>query len=90
MAWPYNSAQAKPWEQVELIPLGEAVLCLDCERVGRGKNDHCPGCGSKSVLALKRILNREEVGSAGPALRSCGSLPGGTALNLLTRSSKQR
>lgn len=46
--------------QLDLIPVSEAVLCMDCERISRQSGHECAGCGSTSVLNLAAILAKEE------------------------------
>lgn len=43
---------------VQLIPLRVAHLCVNCNRVG-DRADCCAGCGSKSLMNLAMVLNRE-------------------------------
>jgi primosomal protein N' len=51
---------------VELIPLAEAVLCENCQVVGRQRTDkRCPSCGSQSVLFLGVVLGRSSNASEG-------------------------
>jgi hypothetical protein len=45
-------SQADP----EILPLQNAVLCVDCESVSNAKTDECPVCGGHSLLALARML----------------------------------
>lgn len=40
-----------------LIPLDQAVLCLDCSCVSNG-NRECPACSSRALLNLSNVLNR--------------------------------
>jgi hypothetical protein len=47
-------------ESIETIPLDEAVLCVDCNRITRAKNGHCLACGGHSVLNLAAILDRRK------------------------------
>lgn len=44
---------------IELIPLSEAVYCVDCDRVSASTKT-CVGCGSIAILSLSKILNRSE------------------------------
>lgn len=57
-------AQARRWvadRVIETVPLREAVLCEDCQTISRRTATlSCAVCGSKSVLDLEKILNREE------------------------------
>ncbi|KAA6463327.1 hypothetical protein DYQ86_08445 [Acidobacteria bacterium AB60] len=40
-----------------LIPLDQAVLCLDCSCVSDG-DLACPACSSQALLNLSSVLNR--------------------------------
>jgi hypothetical protein len=40
-----------------LIPLDQAVLCLDCSCVSDA-NRECPACSSRALLNLSVVLNR--------------------------------
>jgi hypothetical protein len=40
-----------------LIPLDQAVLCLDCSCVSDA-NRECPACCSRALLNLSVVLNR--------------------------------
>lgn len=40
------------------LPLARSVLCVDCAMVSVALND-CPMCGSRSVLNLAAVLERE-------------------------------
>ena len=45
-----------------LIPLDQAVLCLDCSCVSDAIRE-CPACCSRALLNLSNVLNRpEEIG----------------------------
>jgi len=39
-----------------LVRLQKAVLCTNCEVISEGRNGHCAGCGSQSLLSLSRVL----------------------------------
>lgn len=42
------------------IPLSLAQLCSDCSEVSiSGSGDRCPICGSRALLNLSKVLNRE-------------------------------
>lgn len=43
----------------DLIPLQDAALCLDCDRISAATGA-CPGCGSNALLSLARVLERGE------------------------------
>ncbi len=54
-----QSRRAKDFDPVELIPLGHAVLCEDCQMISRARNDHCLSCGSHSILSLVNVLGSQ-------------------------------
>jgi hypothetical protein len=39
-----------------LVRLRKAMLCANCELISEGFNGHCAGCGSESLLDLKKVL----------------------------------
>ena len=43
----------------ETISLRSAVLCVECEAISRGRNNQCEVCGSRALLNLWTILNRD-------------------------------
>jgi hypothetical protein len=62
MVMPYNTLEAKPIAATQIIPLSRAILCLDCNCITEATNEHCLACGSKSVLSLSSILDRQADG----------------------------
>jgi hypothetical protein len=40
----------------KIVPLRNAVFCLDCEVISNSHGDECPSCRSRSVVALARML----------------------------------
>ena len=42
-----------------VIPLGHAVLCLDCNAVSNA-NRECPACSSRALMNLSSVLNRDD------------------------------
>lgn len=43
---------------IALVPLAEAVLCVDCDRISQQSGLHsCAGCGSSHLLNLAAVLN---------------------------------
>src|SRR5215471_11933078 len=42
--------------EAEVLSLGGAVFCLDCEAISNSRGDACPACKSHSLLALAKIL----------------------------------
>jgi hypothetical protein len=49
-------ALTKKLPDAEIIPLGNAVFCLDCELISSSRNDECPACKSRSLVNLARML----------------------------------
>jgi hypothetical protein len=46
--------------QTQHFPLSKAYLCENCQCVGN-RSESCACCGSRSILSLGSILNRETV-----------------------------
>ncbi len=40
----------------EVLPLWNAVFCLDCEVISSSRGDECPACRSRSLVSLARML----------------------------------
>ena len=39
-----------------VLPLLNAVFCLDCEVISSSRGDECPACKSRSLVSLARML----------------------------------
>ena len=39
-----------------LLPLWNAVFCLDCEVISGSRGDECPACKSRALVSMARIL----------------------------------
>ena len=39
-----------------ILPLWNAVFCLDCEVISSGRGDECAACKSRSLVSLARML----------------------------------
>src|SRR5271169_1579043 len=39
-----------------ILPLWNAVFCLDCEVISGSRGDECPACKSRSLVNLARML----------------------------------
>jgi hypothetical protein len=39
-----------------VLPLLNAVFCLDCEIISSSRGDECPACKSRSLVSLARML----------------------------------
>ena len=44
------------FENVDLIPLSQAVLCENCGQLSCSRTDRCIGCGSSATMSLASIL----------------------------------
>jgi hypothetical protein len=43
---------------ISLVPLAQAILCVDCERISEQSGGHtCAGCGSTHLINLAAVLN---------------------------------
>jgi hypothetical protein len=40
----------------EVLPLWNAVFCLDCEIIASSQGDECPACKRRSLVSLARML----------------------------------
>jgi hypothetical protein len=48
--------ETKKHLDAEVLPLWNAVFCLDCEVISGGRGDECPACKSRSLVSLARML----------------------------------
>jgi hypothetical protein len=55
-------------ENIDLIPLSQAVLCENCGQLSCSKTDRCIGCGSSATMSLASILRA--AASHSPAIQS--------------------
>jgi len=39
-----------------VLPLSNAVFCLDCEVISISRSEECPACKSRSLVSLARML----------------------------------
>ena len=42
--------------EAAVLPLLNAVFCLDCEVISSSRGDECPACRSRSLVSLARML----------------------------------
>jgi len=42
--------------KTEVLPLGNAIFCLDCEIISNSRGDECPARKSRSLVSLARML----------------------------------
>jgi hypothetical protein len=52
----YMFAGTRNQPEAEVLPLGNAVFCLDCEIISNSRRDECPACKSRSLVSLARML----------------------------------
>ena len=67
----------KALAETQVLPLMEAVLCVDCEMVSNSSRGHCLACGSRALLNVATALGgplhaksengRKAIGHALPA-----------------------
>ena len=50
------SAALKNQTNENILPLWNAVFCLDCEVISNSRGYECPACKSRSVVSLARML----------------------------------
>src|SRR5678816_1839808 len=50
------SADLRNHPDQNILPLWNAVFCLDCEAISNSRGDECPSCKSRSVVSLARML----------------------------------
>jgi len=59
----------------EVVPLWNAVFCMDCETISNTRFDECPSCRSHSLVSLARMLGGSLIGqdehSSGVSQSSC-------------------
>ena len=46
----------KPLAETQVVPLIEAVLCVDCEMLSNSTQGHCLACGSRALLSVATAL----------------------------------
>jgi hypothetical protein len=53
-----KQVSAGTWNELQpdVVPLGTAVFCLDCEAISNSRGAECKACGSRSLVSLARIL----------------------------------
>jgi hypothetical protein len=50
------SAGARSHSDAVLVPLLNAVFCLDCEVISASRCDECPACKGRSLVSLARMV----------------------------------
>jgi hypothetical protein len=49
----------------EVVPLWNAVFCMDCETISNTRFDECPSCKGHSLVSLARMLGGSLIGQDG-------------------------
>ena len=49
----------------EVVPLWNAVFCIDCETISNTRFDECPSCKGHSLVRLARMLGGSLIGQDG-------------------------
>jgi hypothetical protein len=49
-------AETRNHLDARVLPLLNAVFCLDCEVISSSRGDECPACKSRSLVSLARML----------------------------------
>ena len=49
-------AETRNQLDARVLPLWNAVFCLDCEVISSSQGDECPACKSRSLVSLARML----------------------------------
>ncbi len=49
-------AEKKKHPDTGVLPLWNAVFCLDCEVISNSRGDECAACKSRSLVSLARML----------------------------------
>jgi hypothetical protein len=52
----------------EVVPLWNAVFCMDCETISNTRFDECPSCKGHSLVSLARMLGGSLIGEDGHSL----------------------
>ena len=52
----------------EVVPLWNAVFCMDCETISNTRFDECPSCKGHSLVSLARMLGGSLIGKDGHSL----------------------
>ena len=64
-------AETRNQPEAEVVPLGDAVLCLDCEVISNSRCDECPACKSRSLVSLARMLGGSLLGHKVNRFQAC-------------------
>ena len=52
----YMFAGTRNYLDAGVLPLSNAVFCLDCEVISSSRGDECAACKSRSLVSLARML----------------------------------
>jgi hypothetical protein len=56
-----------------VLPLWNAVFCLDCEVISSSRGDECPACKSRSLVSLARMLEGSLLAHRAQRFHKCES-----------------
>jgi hypothetical protein len=56
-----------------VVPLWNAVFCLDCEVISSSRGDECSACKSRSLVSLARMLEGSLLAHRAQHLQECDS-----------------
>jgi hypothetical protein len=56
-----------------VVPLWNAVFCLDCEVISSSRGDECSACKSRSLVSLARMLESSLLAHRTQHLQECES-----------------
>lgn len=69
--WRFTKAEPRVQGAHIMLPLSEAMLCVDCETITDASGEVCPACdGRGGLVSLSRWLG----GSVGPVERRTGQV----------------
>ena len=71
-----NSRAGKALAETQVIPLREAVLCVDCEMVSNSTQGHCLACGSHALMNIAAALGGRLRDASQPDAESMGQRQG--------------
>ena len=71
-SWTHYATERPVREQVNMIPLREAVLCVNCDVVSKA-NGLCPACEGRALHHIADWLQRKQQGSPTPSKEQQGS-----------------
>jgi len=67
------SAETRNHLDTGVLPLWNAVFCLDCEVISSSQGDECPACKSRSLVSLARMLGGSLLAHKAQHFQECES-----------------